>query len=468
VIEEPAIEEPVPLETAEVGPPDLLPRDEPMESLTVEETSTSPVVEAPKVIPPAPWQMASSSTPEPPSPVEYASAWESPPPKPTPEGPSPEETILTSAPAPVAPPPPPPKPAPPKPPRQINAPRQATVPPSGKRPPSAAAPRPVAPRMPPPKPRGGSNAPMIVGGLVALAIVAGGGYWLMRPGPAPAPPPPTPRPTPVAVATPPPATPEPTIEGADMAAVEPTPEAAPPPAIEETPAPAGAATPTPRTAATPRATPTPAPTRAAAAPTPPPAPTVAAPVSQAPRLMEEANAAIAASDLPRASQLLDQVLKIEPGNAAATARKAEVAARLATLGKKFSIGRTTVLGGKTAKGPTGFDLGGGGVVQTEFSAQIRCTTTPAAVEPGANYSITCSILNIGSKPFRIANVAVNETTDAAKSTGAGTAPRGDIAPQSEQTILQKSGSWVAQSQWSIEIVAKSNKDESFRAVYSWR
>lgn len=196
--------------------------------------------------------------------------------------------------------------------------------------------------------------------------------------------------------------------------------------------------------------------------------TVAAPVSQAPRLLQEANAAVAANDLARASQLLDQVLTAEPGNREATTRKAEIAARLASLNRRFSIGTTTVLGGRTSRGPTGFDLGGGGVVQTEFSAQIRCTTTPASVEPGMNYSLRCSILNIGEKAFRLQSVAVTETTDGAKTAGAGTPPRGDVAPQSDQAILERSGAWAAKSGWSIEVVAKTTRDESFRAVYTWR
>jgi hypothetical protein len=195
----------------------------------------------------------------------------------------------------------------------------------------------------------------------------------------------------------------------------------------------------------------------------------AAPVSQAPRLLEEARAAISARDLSRASQLLDQVLRLEPGNSEATARKAEVDARLASLGRKFSVGATTVLGGKaTKKGPSGFDLGGGAVVQTDFSAQIRCTTTPTSVEVGMSYSVRCSILNIGTKAFRLESIATTETTDAAKTTGAGVSPRQDIAPQSDAVIVERLGTWSAKSQWSIDLVAKTTKDESFRAVYSWR
>lgn len=139
------------------------------------------------------------------------------------------------------------------------------------------------------------------------------------------------------------------------------------------------------------------------------------------------------------------------------------------MARRFSVGATTVIGGKAAKkGPSGFDLGGGAVVQTDFSAQIRCTTTPASLEPGAAYSVRCSILNIGTKAFRLESITANQTTDGAKAAEAGSTPRADIAPQADAVILEKAGTWAAKSQWSIEILAKTTKDESFRAVFNWR
>ena len=177
---------------------------------------------------------------------------------------------------------------------------------------------------------------------------------------------------------------------------------------------------------------------------------------------------MAARDLPKAQQLIGEALRAEPGNSEATARKAEVDARAVLMGRRFNTGATSIIGGKTAKGPSGFDLGGGGVVKTDFSAQIRCTTTPTSVEPGMQYAIRCSILNVGTKPFKLDNVTVNETADGAKTAGSGTTPRGDLAPQSDSVILEKSGTWSARSNWSLEVLTKTSKEESFRAVYTWR
>jgi hypothetical protein len=265
--------------------------------------------------------------------------------------------------------------------------------------------------------------------------------------------------------------PEATLEPTQIPVVESTPQ--PPPLVSTPATPRPRPTPPPRTTPTPRIAPTPLPTPTvrppvvpAATAAPPAAP--AGPASQVPRLLEEAQAAAMARDFARASQILDQVLKIEPSNATAAARKTDVEARRTSLARKFSVGSTAVIGGKAAKGPTGFDLGGGAVVQTDLAAQIRCTTTPTSVELGMRHSVRCSILNIGAKAFRIESVAVTETLDGAKSTGAGAAPRADIAPQSDAVILERGGAWSATAQWSLEVVAKTTKGESFRASYSWR
>lgn len=455
--------------------------EHPFEAPAVEPAAPEPSVPPETVVvPPAPWQMPAASMPEPAPAAEYASAWESP--APAPPAATPEATVvLPPTPPPAAPPaaPRPPAAAQTRPPRP--SPSTSTIAPKRPAPASGVKIRTVdqdrALRTPPPPPppvRTTSSMPVIVGGLVVLLLVAVGGFFLLRPGPEPVVPPPTS--TPVVVSTPAP-TPEATPEATQAAAAEPaaeaTPEPTPEPAAPVAPTPAPRATPAARATPMSRATPTPrtppAPARPGAAPTvATTAVAPAAPVSQAPRLLEEARAAMTAKDLPRAAQLLGEVLRLEPGNAEAATRKAEVDARMVSLGKKFVTGVTSVIGGKTAKGPSGFDLGGGGVVKTDISAQIRCTTTPTSVDAGAAYSIRCSILNIGAKAFRIEGITVNEVADGAKTSGAGVTPRGDIAPQADAVVVERVGAWSAKGSWSLEVIAKTTKDESFRAVYNWR
>ena len=462
----------------EVGPSDLEPISElePSFETSMDEMPSAPAPVSSSVVPKAPWQMPSVA--EPAAPAEYASAWESAPPAPAPPAAEEAEATMLLTSSPIAPPArpasaPTPAPAPPTPP---------PPPPAPKRPAPAPAPKMKArtveqdavlrtPPPPPPPARTTSSTPMVVGGLAALAVLGIAGFFLLRPAAEPVAPAPTPAPTPVAVSTPVIAETPAVVEPTPVTVAEATPAVATPPvATPVAPAPRATPTPAPRATPTPRTTPTPAAARPGT-PAATVAPTVAAPVapvSQAPRLLEEARAAVAARDYPKAVQALDTLLRLEPGNAEAAARKAEVEARVATLARKFSGGATTVIGGKTAKGPSGFDLGGGGVVKTDFSAQIRCTTTPTSVEAGMAYTVRCSILNIGTKAFKLESVSANETADGAKTAGAGSAPRTDLAPQANAVIFEKSGTWSAKSAWSVEVVAKTTKDESFRTVYNWR
>lgn len=178
-------------------------------------------------------------------------------------------------------------------------------------------------------------------------------------------------------------------------------------------------------------------------------------------LLEEAATAAAAGDVGKAGQLLAQAAQLEPGNADVAARRAEIGARLAVLAKMFSPGPTTIVAGRATRGvePS---------AKADLAAQIRCGVTPASVEPGAPYTVRCSIVNIGQKPFRLESVTATEVADDARSEIAGTAPPQDLAPQGEAMILEKTGTWAARSSWSLDVTAKTRTAESFVVNHSWR
>lgn len=178
-------------------------------------------------------------------------------------------------------------------------------------------------------------------------------------------------------------------------------------------------------------------------------------------LLDEAATTAAAGDVARAGQLLAQAAQLEPGNTDVAARRAELDARLAILGKMFSPGPTTLVAGRATRGvePS---------AKADLAAQIRCGVTPASVEPGTAYTVRCSIVNIGQKPFRLESVTATEAADDVRSEIAGTAPPQDLAPQGEAMILEKAGTWAAKSQWSLDVTAKTGKAESFVVNHSWR
>lgn len=193
-----------------------------------------------------------------------------------------------------------------------------------------------------------------------------------------------------------------------------------------------------------------------------------APVNAAPAapptvasLLDEAAAAAATGEVAKAGQLLAQAAQMEPANADVAARRAEIDARLAILAKMFSPGPTTFVAGRTTRviDPA---------AKTDLAAQIRCGVTPASIEPGVAYTVRCSIVNIGQKPFRLESVTATETADGARSEISGTAPPQDLAPQGEAMILEKAGAWAAKSQWSLDVTAKTGRAESFVVNHSWR
>ena len=244
-------------------------------------------------------------------------------------------------------------------------------------------------------PRGKAAPPVaLYAGLgVAALVVIGGGLFAARrfmggpPPPTLAQAPPTtvaaapPRTTPAAVDTPPPSD----------APVEAQPEATPAPV--DLPTPAAVATPTVPTttlkaAPTPSPLATPTPAAKKGAPTPAPAATPAGPspeqlrAQQVAGLLGQAEAAVAAGQLDQAIGHLDEVLRLDPGNAQATADRASAVSRRAAASKRFVAGRTVVKGEKAAGGLSGFE--GAAVQKTpDFSGRIEFEMSPSSgIQPG--------------------------------------------------------------------------------------
>lgn len=197
------------------------------------------------------------------------------------------------------------------------------------------------------------------------------------------------------------------------------------------------------------------PTRPPATALPPAAPPTAT------GLLQEAATVLAAGDVAKAGQLLSQAAQLDPANAEVAARKAEIDARLVILARMFSPGATTLVGARPARGANP-------AAKADLSAQIRCGVTPASIEPGMPYTVRCSIVNVGQKPFRIESVGATEVADGVRLGFAGTTPPQDLPPQGEAMVLEKAGTWSARTEWSLDLTAKTTKAESFVVSHSWR
>jgi hypothetical protein len=380
-------------------------------------------------------------------------------------------SATTPAPRPSAPPPsstPTPR-ASPKPPASPTAKPIALkkeAPPSPRPRPHAAA----SPAAPVPAKASSRTGLYAVLGLAVVAVVGGGLFAAWRFLPAL-------RPSPGVVQTPSPATkipnttlppPPPTT----VAAVEPTPR----PSVEEavtivkpTPPPTLATPAPPTPSASPKKTgPTPGP---AATATPPSADTLRAQqtAGQLAALKAQADSALAARQYDAAVAALDEVLRLDPGNAKAVGDRANAIALRDGARKKFVPGRTAVKTEKAQDGLAGFD---GAAVQKapDFLGRIEFEMSPASgIRPGDNYSLKFYLVNDGKKAIRVGAINVTTTVNGTGSGAPVASKVRDVEPQQRALLGEVSGSWLdGTTAWSTEVLVTANKGDSLKNQISWR
>jgi hypothetical protein len=391
--------------------------------------------------------------------------------------------------------PPPPRveaPAPtraPRPPSATPAPRPSASPPASAPTPRASpTPKPIAlkkeaPPSPRPRPHAAASpaAPVPAKassrtglytalGLGVVAVVGGGLFAAWRFLPAL-------RPSPGVVQTPSPATrtpnttlppPPPTT----VAAVEPTPR----PSVEEavtivkpTPPPTLATPAPPTPSASPKkAGPTPG---AAATATPPSADALRAQqtAAQVAALQAQADSALASRQYDAAVAALDEVLRLDPGNAKAAGDRANAVALRDGARRKFVPGRTAVKTEKAQDGLAGFD---GAAVQKapDFLGRIEFEMSPASgIRPGDNYSLKFYLVNDGKKAIRVGAINVTTTVNGTGSGAPVASKVRDVEPQQRALLGEVSGSWMdGTTAWSTEVLVTANKGDSLRNQISWR
>jgi hypothetical protein len=311
-------------------------------------------------------------------------------------------------------------------------------------------------------------------GLAALVVIGGGAWGAMRflrakPAPAVAP-----TPAPIAQATPIP----PPISQATAPS---EPETTLAPAAVETPlatAPTVAPTPTPRPSASPSAVPSASPSPKKGAPTPAPtAAASAAPSAESVRaaqvaaVLGQADASLGARQYDAAIGHYDEALRLEPGNAKATADRASAVALRDASRKKFVPGRTVVKTEKATGSLSGFDTGDVALQKApDFLGRIDFEMSPAAgIKPGDGYSLKIILVNEGKKPIRIQGLGVTTTVNGAGSSSPTTARVREVQPQQRAELGEVTGSWLdGTTSWSAEVLVTANKGDSLKNTIFWR
>jgi len=275
-------------------------------------------------------------------------------------------------------------------------------------------------------------------------------------------------PPPVSAATPPPAVAPPVTEAA-------APPETQPPVAEATPIPEAVTvvrspSPSPRVAAglptpLPKATPP-----GQKVPTPPPVNPAQQTAAAVANLMSQAHTATEAKNYDAAVSMYDEVLKLEPGNAAATSgRTAAINARNASR-KTFVAGRTVVSTEQKAKGGlSGFD--GADVVQksADFSGRLEFAMNPPNVKPGDSYRLTVALVNDGKKAIKISGMTYSFTVNGNK-TGNPIMPKvKEVAPAQRVVLEELPGQLPTDAtSWVAEVLVTANKGDSLKNQLTWK
>jgi FHA domain len=455
----------------------LPPQEPPTEAFTAEDAFPfPPPAEAPHVPFEDETEMGTVAMPVPePPPMEPTVAM----PLPEPESPSDEAPTLM---APQPPPPPEPTPIPvppaaepPPPPRPAPAPRPAAPAPTPRPRPAAAPREPRAAAAPRGKKAAASSGGggLYVGlGVVGLLVLAVAGYfgWRFMQGSG----------TPAVAPSAAPAT---TMAAGPVQTLPPAttpPETVPEETPTTIPAPVEEAVTVVTTATPPPVTQAPATPKPAATPPPKAAPTTTVPAGPSPEVLKaqqvaallgQADAAAAGHNYDGAAGLYDQALKLDPGNAKATAGKASTQAIASSLKKSFVTGRTVVRSGKAAKGgPAGFDSDDVKLAQApDYSGRVEFEVSPAHVKGGDSYTIHVFLTNDGKKSFKIGSLSMTATANGTKTGGPATTAVKEVQPQQRVPLTDSAGVWTeGTTSWNLEVNIVSDHGDTFRSQLTWR
>jgi len=217
----------------------------------------------------------------------------------------------------------------------------------------------------------------------------------------------------------------------------------------------------------PKATP---PGQKPSAATPPPVNPAQQTAAAVANLMSQAHTATEAKNYDAAVSMYDEVLKLEPGNAAATSgRTAAVNARNASR-KTFVAGRTVVSTEQKAKGGlSGFD--GADVVQksADFSGRLEFAMSPPNVKPGDSYRLTVALVNDGKKAIKISGMTYSFTVNGNK-TGNPIMPKvKEVAPAQRVVLEELPGQLPTDAtSWVAEVLVTANKGDSLKNQLTWK
>jgi tRNA A-37 threonylcarbamoyl transferase component Bud32/tetratricopeptide (TPR) repeat protein len=202
--------------------------------------------------------------------------------------------------------------------------------------------------------------------------------------------------------------------------------------------------------------------------------------------LNQAATALQSKQYEAAIAAYDQVLALDPGNtAAANGKQAAIGAKAiadaAASGPKPGTGRSFVPGRTEAKGSeqgglVGFEDSAGvdvkrGTTAADLPGKLVFDAVPAAPKPGERFRVSVFLSNEGSQAIQLATMQITTTTDGRPQRGAVPPATTTVAPGQRALVYQTPAEmlWREGTQsWTMEIVLKTAKGETYRNTLAWK
>jgi eukaryotic-like serine/threonine-protein kinase len=205
------------------------------------------------------------------------------------------------------------------------------------------------------------------------------------------------------------------------------------------------------------------------------------------KLLGQADSALASQDYNGAITLYDEALKADPSNqravqgrtGAITARaiaQAQASVGSRPAGRTFVAAKTTATSAETRAGglPPGFESSPGVTVKqatqaADLPGRILFEVSPEAVKAGDRYTVKIYFLNEGQAPIQIREMVLGTKINNRGAQGPVPPLTKDVAPQQRALLRELPDLWKEDTaSWSLEVVVRTIRGETYRNQVNWK
>jgi hypothetical protein len=204
------------------------------------------------------------------------------------------------------------------------------------------------------------------------------------------------------------------------------------------------------------------------------------------KALAQGDAALAAQDYDGAIAAYGKALEVDPSNQRAVqGRTGAITARAIAqaqaagarpAGRLFVAARTTATSAETRAGnlPPGFESSPGVTVRqatqaADLPGRILFDVSPEPVKPGDRYTVKIYFLNEGQAPIQIRDMVVGTKINNRGAQGPVPPLTKDVAPQQRALLRELPDLWKEDtSSWSMEVMVRTSRGETYRNQVTWR